>query len=190
MPLRIRPADQTDANTLMTLRTEAESWLAAAGVDQWRDPATRGPALAKWRQNIEAGRTWVVTGEASPAVLATVTLDGADRDFWREQDNPDSALYVAKLITSRTAGGQHLGGRILDWVGAAARAADRPWVRLDCWRSNTKLQAFYLAEGFTHVRTEAPPHRLSGWMGQRPSWVVKHPDGLLVTDGPLPPPQG
>ncbi|MFD3889993.1 GNAT family N-acetyltransferase [Streptomyces microflavus] len=190
MPLQIRPASQDDADALMALRSEAESWLAASGVDQWRDPATRGPALTKWRRNIDAGRTWVVTSGLPEAVLATVTLDDADRDFWQERDAPDSALYVAKLITSRAAGGQQLGGRILDWVGAVARAADRPWVRLDCWRSNTKLQAFYLAEGFTHVRTESPAHRRSGWMGQRPASVVRHPDALLITNGALPLPEG
>ncbi|GAA1376737.1 hypothetical protein GCM10009612_75590 [Streptomyces beijiangensis] len=165
----------------MALRIEAEEWLATAGIDQWRDPATRGPALAKWHVDIAAGRTWVVLDD-DQAVLATVTLAPADLDFWRAEDDPESAVYVAKLITGRKAGGLQLGGRILDWVGSAARGADRPWVRLDCWRSNAQLQDFYLREGFEHVRTEAPAHRLSGWMAQRPASVVQHPDGLLVAD--------
>ncbi|MFE3074186.1 GNAT family N-acetyltransferase [Streptomyces sp. NPDC059247] len=162
----------------MALRIEAEGWLAAAGIEQWQNAQTRAPALKKWMSDIEAGRTWVVEDEA---VLATVTLAPADMDFWRPSDAPESGVYVAKLITSRSAKGSRLGGRLLDWVGSQARAQGKPWVRLDCWRDNLALQRFYLAEGFTHVRTEAPAHRLSGWMGQRPASVVRHPHALLST---------
>ncbi|MEU3220134.1 GNAT family N-acetyltransferase [Streptomyces sp. NPDC006971] len=179
----LRPATTADVDDLMALRIEAEGWLAAAGIDQWRNPQTRGPALAKWMADIKAGRTWVV--ENHQAVLATVTLAPADMDFWRESDLPDTAVYVAKLITSRAAKGSNLGGRLLDWVGRQAREQGKPWVRLDCWRDNVALQRFYLREGFEHVRTEAPTHRLSGWMGQRPASVVRHPEALLTsTDAP------
>lgn len=173
----VRLATQADQIELMRLRVEAERWLARAGIDQWRTAGFRDRALEKWRIDIENGRTWIVT-ESGEAV-GTVTLANPDRDFWTFEDSPDSALYVAKLITSRAVSGQNLGGRILDWVGAVAVKANRPWIRLDCWRSNTALQGYYLQEGFEHVRTEAPPHRLSGWMAQRSSSVVMHPGNPL-----------
>lgn len=173
----VRPATLGDAPTLMNLRVEAEKWLAEAGIDQWRTPGFRDRALAKWQVDIEHGRTWVV--EDCTSTVATVTLAPPDRDFWTDEDAPESAVYVAKLITARQAAGQNLGGRILDWVGSVARDTGKPWVRLDCWRANTALQAYYLREGFEHVRTEAPPHRLSGWMAQRSSSVVMHPDNPL-----------
>jgi GNAT superfamily N-acetyltransferase len=166
----------------MALRIEAEGWLAAAGIDQWRNPQTRGPALAKWMADIEAGRTWVVEDQA---VLATVTLAPADMDFWRPDDSPESAVYVAKLITARAAKGSNLGGLLLDWAGSQARAQGKSWVRLDCWRDNLTLQRFYLREGFEHVRTEAPAHRLSGWLGQRPASVVRHPNAINAHLGGL-----
>ncbi|MFD5065619.1 GNAT family N-acetyltransferase [Streptomyces sp. NPDC058394] len=161
----------------MELRIEAERWLAKAGIDQWRNPETRGPALEKWKCDIEAGRTWVVEDRR---VMATVTLARPDRDFWNGSDQPESAVYVAKLITARAARGRRLGGQLLDWVGSQARQQGKPWVRLDCWRSNRALQDFYMREGFHHVRTEAPAHRLSGWLGQRPASVVRHPESLLT----------
>ncbi|MEU3189479.1 GNAT family N-acetyltransferase [Streptomyces sp. NPDC006992] len=178
--LSMRPALPGEAASLMRLRIEAEEWLAAAGIDQWRSPGFRDRALAKWDADIEDGRTWVtVTG--SDEIAGTVTLARPDLDFWRPSDQPDAALYVAKLITRRQFAGQKLGGRILDWVGAAARARDLPWVRLDVWRSNAKLQDYYRKEGFKHVRTEAPDHRLSGWMAQRPASVVMHPEAPLAS---------
>jgi GNAT superfamily N-acetyltransferase len=182
MSYRLRLAAEADVSELMALRIEAEGWLASAGIDQWQDPKTRGPALKKWMADIEAGRTWIVEDQA---VLATVTLAPADMDFWCERDQPDSAVYVAKLITARTAKGMNLGGRLLDWAGTEARRQGKPWVRLDCWRDNIALQQFYVHEGFHHVRTEAPSHRLSGWLGQRSASVVRHTDRPLIsTDAP------
>ncbi|MGY1437162.1 GNAT family N-acetyltransferase [Streptomyces reniochalinae] len=173
----IRRATPADGEALMALRVEAEGWLAAAGIDQWRSPGFRDRALAKWQNDIAHDRTWVVEDGAGTA--ATVTLAPPDMDFWREGDDPDNAVYVAKLITGRRAAGQQLGGRVLDWVGAVARDRRRKWVRLDCWRANTALQNYYLREGFAHVRTEAPAHRLSGWMAQRDATVVMHPEAPL-----------
>jgi GNAT superfamily N-acetyltransferase len=182
----IRRATQYDSEALMGLRTEAEAWLAAAGIDQWRTPGFRDRALAKWKVDIEHHRTWVV--ESGAAILATVTLAPPDRDFWTEDDEPETAVYVAKLITARKAAGQQLGGRILDWVGSVARSQGKPWVRLDCWRANVPLQEYYLREGFDHVRTEAPSHRLSGWMAQRSADVTMHPGAPLGQQTlPVPP---
>ncbi|MET8678513.1 GNAT family N-acetyltransferase [Streptomyces sp. NPDC004647] len=182
----IRRATLHDGEVLTGLRTEAEDWLAAAGIDQWRTPGFRDRALAKWKVDIEHHRTWVV--ERRAAILATVTLAPPDRDFWTEEDEPETAVYVAKLITARKAAGQQLGGRILDWVGSVARTQGKPWVRLDCWRANVALQEYYLREGFHHVRTEAPSHRLSGWMAQRSADVTMHPDAPLRQQTlPVPP---
>jgi GNAT superfamily N-acetyltransferase len=176
----IRPASPDDSNALMKLRIEAEEWLANAGIDQWRSPGFRDRALAKWQVDITEGRTWVVP-DASGELLGTITLARPDVDFWTRADAPESAVYVAKLITARSAAGQQLGGRLLDWAGEVARDRQLPWLRLDVWRDNAKLQNYYLNEGFEHVRTEAPSHRLSGWMAQRPSSLVVHPDAPLCT---------
>lgn len=180
MRTEFRPATTADAPALMDLRIEAETWLAAAGIDQWRtsDGGIRDRALAKWRSDIDAGRTWVVTDTSTP--VATITLAPADPDFWGPDDDPADAVYVAKLITSRQVSGHNLGGRLLDWAGSEARTQGRTWVRLDCWRSNKALHAYYLREGFAHLRTESPSHRLSGWLAQRPAYAVMHPEALLT----------
>ncbi|MFI8164125.1 GNAT family N-acetyltransferase [Streptomyces microflavus] len=177
--MMIHPAHERDGAALMELRIEAERWLRDAGIDQWRNAATRAPALAKWQTDIAAGRTWLVREAGS--ILATITLAPPDMDFWRPSDEPEDAVYVAKLITSRAAMGRGLGGQLLDWAGHQARQQQKSWVRLDCWRSNIALQSFYVREGFEHVRTEAPAHRLSGWLGQRPASVVRHPSSHLLT---------
>ncbi|MFF4181450.1 GNAT family N-acetyltransferase [Streptomyces sp. NPDC001633] len=170
----MRQATASDEPALMEMRVEAEAWLAAAGIDQWRNPVTRSRALAKWQKDIAEGRTWVAVN-SSDRIVGTVTLAEPDRDFWSAKDSPEDAVYVAKLITARIASGKNVGGRILDWVSSVAQKRNVSWVRLDVWRTNKKLQQYYVKEGFRHVRTEAPPHRLSGWMAQRPATVILHP---------------
>ncbi|MFE3206325.1 GNAT family N-acetyltransferase [Embleya sp. NPDC059237] len=163
----------------MALRNEAEQWLQTVGTDQWSDAATASRALKSWQENIDSGMTWVVVNELD-SIIATATRSVADRDFWRAEDSPESALYLSKIIVSRRMAGQNIGGLILDWASQLAALEARNWVRLDVWRTNTNLHTYYKRHGFRHVRTEAPSHRLSGWLGQRPAGTVLFPEMPLV----------
>lgn len=179
MTYRIRPASRADVPDLMALRTEAEGWLPSVGTDQWSDPETGGRAIAKWRESIDDGRAWVILNAVGTTV-ATVSRGPADRDFWHEDDLPETGFYMYKLITSRAVRGQGLGSLVIDWACRVASIEGRDWVRIDCWRTNTGLQRYYEDLGFQHVRTEAPVHRKSGWLAQRPSTLLLHPDESLL----------
>ncbi|MEV6763453.1 GNAT family N-acetyltransferase [Streptomyces sp. NPDC051105] len=174
----LRPAAAKDVPALLALRTEAEGWLRTKGTDQWSDPETGERAIGKWRASIDEGRAWVVVDEGE-RVLATVSRGPVDRDFWTDADHPESALYLYKLIVAREASGRRLGTRVIDWMSRLAALEGRSWVRIDTWRTNTGLHAYYERLGFQHVRTEAPAHRLSGWLAQRPVGELALPEDLL-----------
>ncbi|MEZ7004619.1 N-acetyltransferase family protein [Streptomyces sp. AD55] len=174
----LRPAAAEDVPALLALRTEAEGWLRTKGTDQWSDAETGERAIAKWRASIDEGRAWVVVGEHDE-VLATVSRGPVDRDFWKDSDHPEAALYLYKLIVAREASGRNLGTRVIDWMSRLATLEGRTWVRIDTWRTNTGLHAYYERLGFQHVRTEAPSHRRSGWLAQRPAGEITMPDNLL-----------
>jgi ribosomal protein S18 acetylase RimI-like enzyme len=174
----LRPAAAEDVPALLALRAEAEGWLRSKGTDQWSDPETGERAIAKWRASIDEGRAWVVVGERDK-VLATVSRGPVDRDFWSDADRPESALYLYKLMVAREASGRHLGTRIIDWMSRLAVLEGRSWVRIDTWRTNTGLHAYYERLGFKHVRTETPSHRRSGWLAQRSAGDVSLPHDLL-----------
>ncbi|MET7742737.1 GNAT family N-acetyltransferase [Streptomyces sp. NPDC005385] len=193
----LRPASADDVPALLALRTEAEGWLHSKGTDQWSDPETGERAIAKWRASIDEGRAWVVV-DGYGVVLATVSRGPVDRDFWTDDDRPESALYLYKLIVSRQAAGRQLGARVVDWMSRLAALEGRSWVRIDTWRTNSGLHSFYERLGFEHVRTEDPAHRRSGWLAQRPAGALALPDDLLLvgpggrlrdesTSGDLPP---
>jgi ribosomal protein S18 acetylase RimI-like enzyme len=185
MDYRIRPATPNDVDDLMRLRTEAERWLADAHIDQWSNPEFGAKAIDKWLVAINSGLTWVIVDE-DHRVRATVSTGAADLDFWTPEDDPSNARYIYKLIVSRNAAGTNLGARILDWSARVAAVEARRWLRLDVWRTNTGLQGYYERLGFTHVRTEAPAHRLSGWMAQRPAHLLTHPAEPLLPLSELP----
>ncbi|MEU3487353.1 GNAT family N-acetyltransferase [Streptomyces massasporeus] len=175
----LRPAAAEDVPALLTLRTEAEEWLRTKGTDQWSDPETGEKAIKKWRASIDEGRAWVVVDERDE-VLATVSRGPVDRDFWRDADRPESALYLYKLIVAREASGRNLGTRVIDWMCRLAALEGRTWVRIDTWRTNTELHTYYERLGFRHVRTEEPTHRRSGWLAQRPVGKLVMPDTPLL----------
>ncbi|MEV6123861.1 GNAT family N-acetyltransferase [Streptomyces sp. NPDC052077] len=174
----LRPAAAEDVPALLALRAEAEGWLRTKGTDQWSDPETGERAISKWRASIDEGRAWVVVGE-SGEVLATVSRGPVDRDFWTDGDHPETALYLYKLMVARNASGRQLGTRVIDWMSRLAALEGRTWVRIDTWRTNTGLHAYYERLGFKHVRTEAPSHRRSGWLAQRPAGELAMPEDLL-----------
>ncbi|MFJ1698970.1 GNAT family N-acetyltransferase [Streptomyces sp. NPDC088252] len=163
----------------MALRTEAESWLGCKGTDQWSDPETGRNAITKWRTSIDEGRAWVVV-DGSESILATVSRGPIDRDFWTDDDRPESAFYLYKLIVARKAAGRRLGVRLVDWASNLAALEGRDWVRIDTWRTNKGLHDYYQGIGFQHVRTESPSHRRSGWLAQRSVTALSLPDSPLA----------
>ncbi|MEU3078518.1 GNAT family N-acetyltransferase [Streptomyces laurentii] len=172
MPYTIEPANTDDITLLMSLRTEAENWLAAQGSDQWSDRETGAAAISKWRVAIDEGRTWLIRDESRDLTLGTVSRGPADMDFWTAADRPEQGLYLYKLMVRRDSSGLGIGSLVIDWACRLAALEGRAWVRLDCWRTATGLQRYYDSLGFEHVRTEAPAHRKSGWLGQRRSHVI------------------
>jgi GNAT superfamily N-acetyltransferase len=165
----IRRARPDEVDTVAAMWTDAGQWLATIGSDQWQYPARTERIAA----SIAAGECWLV--ERAGVLVATVTLDGyADPDFWTAADQPASALYVHRMVVARAAAGAGLGSALLDWAGAQAEATGKQWLRLDAWRTNQRLRAYYEGEGFALVRVVDLPHRRSGALYQRPAGARLH----------------
>jgi GNAT superfamily N-acetyltransferase len=178
----IRTATTSDIDALIDLRTESETWLHAAGIRQWIDHA-RG--IRSIRTHLDAGKTFVVIDDDG-ATVASLTLAGPDLDFWTPADRPDDALYLYKFMITEQHRGSGMGDELLDWACDQAERAGKRWLRLDCWRDNHGLQAYYLRRGFTHVRTEVVPGRDSGAIFQRPASLRTATTHFLAAAHPSP----
>ncbi|MEU2287586.1 GNAT family N-acetyltransferase [Streptomyces sp. NPDC013178] len=109
----------------------------------------------------------------------TLTPDAED-GLWTDEELAEPAMFVNKLTGAREYAGQNLGGRLLARAGDRAHRAGAQWVRLDAWTTNGALQRYYLAQGFTYVRTiregtavNGGP-RVSGWLAQRAARPADH----------------
>lgn len=164
----IRPASEDDLHVVRELWEHAASWLRSRGIDQWQYP----PREERIIENIRAGECWIVEDDGVP--IATITLDDfADPDFWTAEEAAEPSLYVHRMAVRRDVSGMELGSAMLDWASQQAAARGARWLRLDAWRDNNGLHAYYRARGFTLVRTVEAEGRRSGALFQREAGEVR-----------------
>jgi ribosomal protein S18 acetylase RimI-like enzyme len=164
LPLyRIRYATDADYDALINLRIHAETWLRAAGIEQWTVRAAGENAI---RRRISTGNAFAVTTGAGD-IIATLSLDKADPAFWTPDEAVEPALYLYSFIISSERRGRGLGDALLDWASERAADGGARWLRLDCWKTNDRLHRFYERRGFVHLDTRDAPGRKSGALFQR-----------------------
>lgn len=163
MVYRVRHATQHDYDDVLSLRCHAEVWLREAGITQWTD---RQAGIRSISTRIQEGSMFVVeTGAGDP--IGCLALGSPDPDFWRPDEQVQPALYLYKLIIRSDRRSRGLGEVLMDWACRRAQESGARWLRMDCWKTNVKLQQYYEQRGFSHVDTRDAPGRNSGWLAQR-----------------------
>lgn len=145
------------------LRDEAEQWLADRGIDQYQV----GPRAAAAHDAIDTAfdHGEFYGWQVGDRIVAVAALTSADKDFWTTEEAAQAAVYLARFMTAEH--GQGYGAALLEALAEYARHAGYDRIRLDCWKSNTALQAYYLCRGFRHIRTIDVPGRMSGALFER-----------------------
>ncbi|MFI6498614.1 GNAT family N-acetyltransferase [Nonomuraea typhae] len=171
-PLTLRRAVPADLRGVLSLLADTAEWLCARGIRQWPrggfGPERIAPLIDEHVLYVVDDELSYFDPDQAERPVATIALDAhADSEFWTPADHPADALYVHKLAVARPWSGSGLGEALLDWAGATTHASGRPWLRLDCAKSNPGLQQYYRKRGFRHLRTVDLPHRSSGALFQR-----------------------
>jgi GNAT superfamily N-acetyltransferase len=131
-------------------------WLREyKNTDQWARPWPNERARdARVRQGVKNDLTWMVE-DRQGALVGTVTyrVKGSPR-LWTRRELREPAVYVSRLIVAREHAGQRVGAALVDWAGQRGRER---WgatsIRVDVWTTNYGLHAYYLRNGFAHLRT-------------------------------------
>ena len=156
--LTVRCAAVDELDIVLELLHQRITWLRNRGSDQWSTwqawPEKLAVALA-------CGQVWLLTENDVP--VGTVTLnEHADADFWTPIERAERALYLAKLAVRPDRAGRGYGLRLLRAAGDIADRRGRHLLRLDAWKNNHGLHAYYTRHGWQHLRTVDLPHRRSG----------------------------
>jgi GNAT superfamily N-acetyltransferase len=176
----IRLAGKADFEQIMSLLDEAISWLGHLGLDQWQENRDRQQQHVE--TDIDAATLFVV--ENLGKIVATITVDDlADTDFWINEDEPLSALYVHRMAVARAHAGIGLGAAMLDWAAGQVERCGRSCIRLDAWSTNDKLHRYYKQLGFTMVRNHSVEGRGSGALFERAA-TERHGSGPALNDVP------
>lgn len=114
------PLNDSHRALIHQIRTDAEDWLEARDIDQYR----RGldPAIVRRNSDrqIEAGQFfgWPVGGR----IVAVVALTEPD-DLWSEAERAEPQTYIGRLYVGGTEHGKGYGAAVVEAVQSGAR----PW---------------------------------------------------------------
>lgn len=172
----LRQATMDDLPTVFAVLNDAALWLHERGISQWPTyfdrRGWRGERIGNY---VDAGWVWLAS-DARGAVAVMTLSPEADPDFvhgW--PDGPNDALYIYRMATVRRAKGNDIGARLVTWAGDRAAREGYRWLRLDCFRTNTRLHRYYERLGFQRVGTVEHATRGSGALFQRTTSRLRDP---------------
>ena len=170
----IESAVRSDLPRLRRFRADASAWLASQGADDWADPF---PA-ERVEASIAAGEVFLIREREGDDAAATVTLyaniDPERGELWTPAECMEPALYGHRITVDRQYAEWGLGSQIINWATDRAARQGARWLRLNTWTTNRELHAYYLRNGFQHVRTTPGPGQIPGWLAQRPAKRTAH----------------
>jgi GNAT superfamily N-acetyltransferase len=172
----LRRADENDHDAIVGLIDAAAQWLRnTKDTDQWAQPwRSEEDRSNRIRRDLIAGKTWMLHDHGQ--TVATITADPQDYPVWPPEQQRELAVYVRRLVVSREHAGRRLGSTLLDWAGLTARREyEARWIRVDAWRTNKELHAYYERQGFTSCGVCTDPEYPSGALFQKPTHRLEPP---------------
>ena len=159
----LRLAMPGDLHEVRGLVREAAEWLRTSkDTDQWANPwPDRARQRKRIRNDLLKGKTWLVWDGTT--VVATITvdteepLDENEQPVWSAYKRRETALYVRRVIVSRSYAGLGLGAALLNWAAyVAKRDHEAKLIRIDVWTTNLGLHAYYEGQHFTRCAGRDP----------------------------------
>ena len=151
--LRIRRGTTRGRRRSSGLIDEAAGWLRGKGTDQWAQPwPDRATRDGRVRRGLRDGNTWIAEADGRPIATITYRPHG-NQKLWTPQEDRTPAVYLSRLIVTRSAAGLDVGAAMIDWAAArAVRDWNAQWIRIDVWTTNVALHNYYEKRGFRHLR--------------------------------------
>jgi GNAT superfamily N-acetyltransferase len=151
--MRIRPGDESDLATIITIIDEAIAWMVSQGnTVQWGEAPWRGQPrrVDNIRNLLSTGELWMAEMDGEPA--GAMIVSDQPMAYIKPVDEPE--LYVKLLVTSRRYAGNKIGEQLLAKAKAEAIAKGVCLMRVDCYAGHTgELVKYYERNGFVRAET-------------------------------------
>ncbi|RZF59096.1 GNAT family N-acetyltransferase [Sphingomonas populi] len=144
MQIAVRPATIETRHDFSSIVEDANAWQKALGSEGWTHPFDDVWMLPR----IERGELYLAYAGAAPVSAFRILWE--DHPFWDDREIGDS-IYLHTFAVQRSRAGLGIGSAVIGEVVRMGRERGRANVRLDCFRSNTRLIAFYERNGFASV---------------------------------------
>lgn len=157
--LYIIHAQMNHFDRMLELFLDAAHWLNTLGSSQWRhflDGYGRDDISA----SINAGTAFLIMRNDVVIGSFTVQLtpDVWDIHIWGDAHLDDS-VFLHRLVLSRSAAGNGLGGTILKWIEHNLEfPPHKKYIKLDCVGDNAKLNHFYVSNEYLFLGAAADGH--------------------------------
>lgn len=139
-------AKETDIARVMELIESRIRWMDESGIEQWnKNGYLEAYPEAYYREELENRRLYVLRGEETGHVYGALVLRESD-DNWGDDAQ---AYYVHNLVADIDEKGAGL--YMLSFCDVLARAKKKSYLRLDCDKTNGKLNRYYALQGFAAV---------------------------------------
>jgi GNAT superfamily N-acetyltransferase len=141
MHIVVRQTVAMDVHAVSAILTEAASWLEDRGIPLWK--------------------IVFALGEANGTAAGTLKYQLHDSLFWPDVPDGESA-FVHRVAVRRDYVGGVVSGALLRWAVDRTRTLGRPYLRLDCDASRSKLRSVYERFGFRyHSDKRVGPYHVS-----------------------------
>lgn len=142
--LTLIKANQDELNCILQLYSERIKWFKDNNINQWSEYFNFHPK-DEFEKIIDEGNYYILKDDNN--IIAGFELS-TDSKYWK--DNVTKAYYIYKLVTK--VGYKNIGSIVLKICKNIAKIDNKEYLRLNCLKSNIKLNELYESHGFKLIK--------------------------------------
>lgn len=143
--LYFEKACMNDLETILQLYKERSQWLKKIGRKEWKKYLEYNPKET-FIKAIYNSNYFIL--KENNKIIAGFELSSNSK-YWKDEKTP--AYYIYKLVVKVNY--KNIGGLIFEICKDIARYNNKDYLRLDCLKSNDKLNQIYNNHGFNFVKS-------------------------------------
>ena len=140
----VKLANISDIDSILELYSERMQWFKDNNIKQWGKYLTNHPKL-EFEEVINSRNYYIIKDKDE--IIAGFEISNNSKD-WKDDITP--AYYIYKIVTK--VGYKNIGDIIFKKCKEIAKLDGKKYLRLDCIKSNQKLNNIYEKDNFKLIR--------------------------------------